>query len=99
MLHMSVLPVHASFARLLSGLRFVVVDEGHAYRHALAPAPPTPPDTHTAARPLVRACSRWLTAACRQAGSPPMSALSSAPPARAMASWRTATLLADAPIP
>ncbi|KAK9795209.1 hypothetical protein WJX73_000198 [Symbiochloris irregularis] len=32
MLHMSILPVHKQFARLLSNLRYVVVDEGHAYR-------------------------------------------------------------------
>jgi DEAD/DEAH box helicase domain-containing protein len=31
MLHASVLPYHASFARFLSGLSLVVVDEGHAY--------------------------------------------------------------------
>lgn len=34
MLHVSVLPVHAQFASLLSGLRYVVVDEGHAYKGA-----------------------------------------------------------------
>lgn len=32
MLHMSMLPVHSQFARLLSGLRYVVLDEGHAYK-------------------------------------------------------------------
>jgi hypothetical protein len=32
MLHCSVLPVHRTFARLLAHLRYVVVDEGHAYR-------------------------------------------------------------------
>lgn len=32
MLHCSILPVHKSFARLLAHLRYVVVDEGHAYR-------------------------------------------------------------------
>jgi ATP-dependent helicase YprA (DUF1998 family) len=32
MLHQSVLPLHRSFARLLSNLKYVVVDEGHAYR-------------------------------------------------------------------
>ena len=36
MLHCSVLPVHRTFARLLSNLRYVVVDEGHAYRCRLA---------------------------------------------------------------
>jgi hypothetical protein len=36
MLHCSVLPVHRTFARLLSNLRYVVVDEGHAYRCLLA---------------------------------------------------------------
>jgi ATP-dependent helicase YprA (DUF1998 family) len=29
MLHMSILPCHASFSRLLSNLRYVVVDESH----------------------------------------------------------------------
>ena len=32
MLHVSVLPVHSSFHRLMSNLRFVVIDEGHSYR-------------------------------------------------------------------
>lgn len=32
MLHCSILPLHAGFARVLSNLRYVVVDEGHAYR-------------------------------------------------------------------
>lgn len=32
MLHQSVLPVHRSFSRLLAQLKYVVVDEGHAYR-------------------------------------------------------------------
>ena len=32
MLHLSILPVHSTFARFLRKLRFVVVDEGHAYR-------------------------------------------------------------------
>ncbi len=32
MLHQSILPVHRQFARLLTNLRFVIVDEGHAYR-------------------------------------------------------------------
>ena len=32
MLHMSILPVHRTFSRLLANLRYVVVDEGHAYR-------------------------------------------------------------------
>lgn len=35
MLHMSILPVHWQFARLLANLRFVVLDEGHAYRSAV----------------------------------------------------------------
>ena len=34
MLHQSILPVHQSFARQLSMLKYVVVDEGHAYRWA-----------------------------------------------------------------
>ena len=36
MLHRSVLPVHRQFSRILSRLCYVVVDEGHAYRHLLA---------------------------------------------------------------
>ena len=32
MLHMSILPVHRQFSRILSNLRHVIVDEGHAYR-------------------------------------------------------------------
>ena len=32
MLHQSILPLHSTFARLLGNLRYVVVDEGHAYR-------------------------------------------------------------------
>lgn len=47
MLHMSVLPVHRQFSRIFSNLRYVVVDEGHAYRLATPPypipySPPTP---------------------------------------------------------
>lgn len=32
MLHLSILPVHESFARFLSNLKFVIMDEGHAYK-------------------------------------------------------------------
>ena len=32
MLHCSVLPVHRQFSRILAHLRYVIVDEGHAYR-------------------------------------------------------------------
>lgn len=32
MLHVSILPVHQQFARFLAKLKYVVVDEGHAYR-------------------------------------------------------------------
>ena len=38
MLHQSILPVHRQFSRILSNLRYVVVDEGHAYRCAQAAA-------------------------------------------------------------
>lgn len=31
MLHMSILPVHSQFSRLLSNLQYVVLDEAHAY--------------------------------------------------------------------
>ncbi|GAB2220919.1 hypothetical protein Drorol1_Dr00012078 [Drosera rotundifolia] len=34
MLHISILPCHAQFQRLLSNLRFVVIDEAHSYRGA-----------------------------------------------------------------
>lgn len=34
MLHQSILPLHKHFARILANLRFVIVDEGHAYRCA-----------------------------------------------------------------
>ncbi len=32
MLHMSILPVHGQFGRLMAGLKYVVVDEGHTYK-------------------------------------------------------------------
>ena len=32
MMHCSILPLHRQFARLLAHLRYVIVDEGHAYR-------------------------------------------------------------------
>lgn len=32
MLHLSILPAHESFARFLSHLKLVVMDEGHAYK-------------------------------------------------------------------
>lgn len=32
MLHRSILPVHSQFSRILAHLRYVVVDEGHAYK-------------------------------------------------------------------
>ncbi|XP_058070568.1 ATP-dependent helicase hrq1 isoform X2 [Magnolia sinica] len=34
MLHMSVLPYHGQFQRILSNLRFVIIDEAHAYKGA-----------------------------------------------------------------
>ncbi|XXG47426.1 hypothetical protein AAC387_Pa02g2078 [Persea americana] len=34
MLHMSILPCHRQFQRILSNLRFVVIDEAHAYKGA-----------------------------------------------------------------
>ncbi|WCJ35804.1 ATP-dependent helicase HRQ1 [Euphorbia peplus] len=51
MLHMSILPFHKQFSRILSNLRFVVVDEAHAYRGAFG--------CHTALifRRLRRICS------------------------------------------
>ncbi|RAL41651.1 hypothetical protein DM860_008833 [Cuscuta australis] len=34
MLHMSILPFHGQFSRILSNLRFVILDEAHAYKGA-----------------------------------------------------------------
>ena len=50
MLHQSILPLHGQFATLLSNLKYIIVDEGHAYRQAVFlpaslltcyPSPPT----------------------------------------------------------
>ncbi|KAJ4713250.1 ATP-dependent helicase [Melia azedarach] len=51
MLHMSILPLHRHFSRILSNLRFVVIDEAHAYKGAFG--------CHTALilRRLRRLCS------------------------------------------
>ncbi|XP_057459409.1 uncharacterized protein LOC130750031 isoform X1 [Actinidia eriantha] len=51
MLHMSILPFHGQFSRILSNLRFVVIDEAHAYKGAFG--------CHTALilRRLRRLCS------------------------------------------
>ncbi|XP_020537574.1 uncharacterized ATP-dependent helicase YprA isoform X2 [Jatropha curcas] len=51
MLHMTILPFHRQFSRILSNLRFVVIDEAHAYRGAFG--------CHTALilRRLRRICS------------------------------------------
>ncbi|KAK1564744.1 hypothetical protein Q3G72_010528 [Acer saccharum] len=51
MLHMSILPLHRQFSRILSNLRFVVIDEAHAYKGAFG--------CHTALilRRLRRLCS------------------------------------------
>ncbi|PIA57639.1 hypothetical protein AQUCO_00600395v1 [Aquilegia coerulea] len=51
MLHMSVLPFHTQFQRILSNLRFVVIDEAHTYKGAFG--------CHTALvlRRLRRLCS------------------------------------------
>ncbi|GMH17030.1 hypothetical protein Nepgr_018871 [Nepenthes gracilis] len=51
MLHMSILPCHGQFERLLSNLRFVVIDEAHSYKGAFG--------CHTALilRRLGRLCS------------------------------------------
>ncbi|GMH38722.1 hypothetical protein BSKO_06606 [Bryopsis sp. KO-2023] len=52
MLHLSILPVHKDFSRLLSNLAMVVVDEGHAYKGVFG--------CHTAMvmRRLRRVCER-----------------------------------------
>ena len=34
MLHMSILPSHKQFERIFSNLRFVIIDEAHAYKGA-----------------------------------------------------------------
>ncbi|XP_038726130.1 uncharacterized ATP-dependent helicase YprA-like isoform X2 [Tripterygium wilfordii] len=34
MLHMSILPIHGKFSQILSNLRYVVIDEAHAYKGA-----------------------------------------------------------------
>ncbi|XP_057952391.1 uncharacterized protein LOC131146670 isoform X2 [Malania oleifera] len=51
MLHMSILPLHEQFRRILSNLRFVVIDEAHVYKGAFG--------CHTALilRRLRRLCS------------------------------------------
>ncbi|XP_052179603.1 uncharacterized protein LOC127792955 [Diospyros lotus] len=51
MLHMSILPFHGQFRRILSNLRFVIIDEAHAYKGAFG--------CHTALilRRLRRLCS------------------------------------------
>ncbi|GKU95107.1 hypothetical protein SLEP1_g8507 [Rubroshorea leprosula] len=51
MLHMSILPLHRQFSRILSNLRFVVIDEAHTYKGAFG--------CHTALilRRLRRLCS------------------------------------------
>lgn len=51
MLHMSILPYHRQFSRILSNLRFVVIDEAHTYKGAFG--------CHTALilRRLRRLCS------------------------------------------
>lgn len=36
MLHRSILPLHSQFSRILAHLKFVVVDEGHAYKYVLS---------------------------------------------------------------
>lgn len=38
MLHRSILPVHSQFSRILAHLKYIVVDEGHAYKYASLPA-------------------------------------------------------------
>jgi DEAD/DEAH box helicase domain-containing protein len=64
MLHQGILPYHAKWARLLGGLRFVVVDEMHAYRGVFG--------SHVA---LVL---RRLRRLCRHYGSDPVFLLCSA---------------------
>ena len=38
MLHRSILPVHSQFSRILAHLKYIVVDEGHAYKYAASHA-------------------------------------------------------------
>jgi DEAD/DEAH box helicase domain-containing protein len=51
MLHMSILPCHGQFQRILSNLRYIVIDEAHSYKGAFG--------CHTALilRRLKRICS------------------------------------------
>lgn len=51
MLHVSILPFHGQFRRILSNLRFIIIDEAHAYKGAFG--------CHTALilRRLQRLCS------------------------------------------
>ena len=58
MLHQSLLPVHAQFARLLRALRYVVVDEAHAYKGERACSRPT--------APTARAGQGWRLVAGRE---------------------------------
>eukprot|EP00873_Tetraselmis_striata_P034434 jgi/Tetstr1/454698/TSEL_041584.t1 len=59
MLHRSILPFHAQFARILANLRYVVVDEGHYYSGVFG--------AHTALvlRRLRRLCARRYNSAPR----------------------------------
>ncbi|KAL3163301.1 hypothetical protein ABBQ32_009693 [Trebouxia sp. C0010 RCD-2024] len=56
MLHRSILPLHSQFSRILAHLKFVVVDEGHAYKGVFG--------CHTAfvLRRLRRLCERFYRA-------------------------------------
>lgn len=71
----SVLPAHRSFARILTKLRYVVVDEGHAYRGVFG--------CHTAMvlRRLTRLCSHVY-------GSSPRFVVTSATVANPQVCWR-----------
>lgn len=73
MLHLSILPNHPPFARFLSGLRYVVIDEAHAYRGAFG--------SHTALvlRRLRRICGYLYGARRRGSGK---SGLLARPPRR-----------------
>lgn len=85
MLHMSILPIHSTFARFLRKLCYIVVDEGHAYRGVFG--------THTAF------VLRRLRRLCRFAyGSTPRVAVTSATVANPAAAMRSLLGLSDSAV-
>ena len=60
MLHCSVLPVHRQFSRILAHLRYVIVDEGHAYRYPLTYAHLPPVEVAACHSVYMRLNVTWL---------------------------------------